>query len=481
MKKIIIVITLLILSHSCSKDDKVNDNPEDDVLIELDLTLVSKNSYSSSFDYSYTSELENVKLLWFTNDAVDLNNYLGKVDLTINNSSKTIYNLESYKSYYFKLVGEINGEAYYSDLVSLRTSAVQSFYNGEIASSITTSYIEEIIKKDDGYLVVTGYGDITVHKLDNDFNLLWSTEIVERDTNFFKSIIDLENGEYILFGSGNTNTTNATHNTKSFAVKIDESGNKLWTKYYHYADNTDWTFWWNDIVKFKNKGTDIKLLTSVDTTYNGDGFDKFFHEYTLDYNGDIISQKTLPYTYDQFLNIAYDNDGNIYNYGTTVLDLSSNNLIMNGVLEKYNENNELIWSEHYNDEIYGDDSLDRIFVNENYIVSIGTENHPLGEYRLVHFRNNEGNLLWEYKETDGCIYQGYDIISSFDDNFVVTFLDLCVSRRATLINFDTEGNVIWTYKHNGGYVPHKVFYDNGEYQIFGIKDAKLWLKRIRID
>ena len=47
--------------------------------------------------------------------------------------------------------------------------SIETLFDGQIASSISTSYIEEILKKDDGYLIVTGYGDITVHKLDNNF------------------------------------------------------------------------------------------------------------------------------------------------------------------------------------------------------------------------------------------------------------------------------------------------------------------------
>ncbi|MBJ7882234.1 hypothetical protein [Gelidibacter salicanalis] len=491
MKKIIIFFTFLILSFSCSNEDKIDDNPETE--IELNLTLISNNSYSSSFEYNYSSQLENVKLIWNDTDEVDLINKIGEVAITQNNSNKTIYNLGQNQNYFFKLVGEINEQGFYSDLVSLTTSEIETLYDGQIANSISTSYIEEILKKDDGYLIVTGYGDITVHKLDNNFNLLWSTEIVERETNFFKSIIDLENGEYILFGSGNTNTSLGTYNTKSFAVKIDNSGNKLWTKYFHYGDNTDWTFWWNDIVKFKKKGSDIKLLTTVDTTYYNDRLDTFFHEYTLDFNGNITSQKTLSLGFDTFLNIEYDNEGNIYNHGTNVLDFSSNVFIFNGILEKYNQNHELIWSEHYNDEIFGDDSLDRLLINQNYIVNIGKESNSQDEFRLIHFRDNQGNLLWEFKETrEDFLYQGKDIYSDFDNNILVLYIDIFYPNApvydiATLMKFDEEGNLLWRYQdgedfNQERFTPNKVFYDNEEYLIFGVKDANsLWLKKIKVE
>jgi hypothetical protein len=492
MKKIVLY-TFLILSFSCSNDDKTIDNQEAD--IELSLTLTSTNSYSASFEYSYSSQLENVILIWNDINEVDLINNIGEVEITQNNSNKTITNLSQSQNYFFKLVGKINEQEYFSDLVTLTTSEIETLYDGQIASSVSTSNIEEIIKEDDGYLIVTGYGDITVHKLDNNFNLLWSTEIVERDTNFFKSIIDLENGEYILFGSGNTNTNLGTYNTKSFAVKIDNSGNKLWTKYFHYADNTDWTFWWNDIVKFKKKGSNIKLLTTVDTTYYNDRLDTFFHEYTLDFDGEIISQKTLPYAFDTFLNIEYDNDGNIYNYGTNEFDFnfSPGIILFNGILEKYDQNNELIWSEHYNDEIFGDDSLDRLLINENYIVNIGKEGNSQEEFRLIHFRNNQGSLLWKFTETrDEFLYQGKDAYTDFDNNILVLYFDIFypnshVYNIATLMKFDQDGNLLWRYQdgedfNQERFTPAKVFNDNGEYLIFGVKDANsLWLKKINVE
>ncbi|MFD1015041.1 hypothetical protein [Winogradskyella rapida] len=479
MKKFIIIFTLLILSQSCSKDDQVNTTPDEEIVVELNLSLRSINSYSSSLQYSYNSQLENVKLIYDYDSDVDTNNYLEKIDISTNNASTTINNLKPNRDYVFKLVAEIDGEAYYSDAVSTRTSEIPTLFNGEIASSITTSSIEEVLKTDDGYIIVTGYGELFVHKIDNDFNLVWSKEIVERDTNNFKSIIDLENGEYIIFGSGPGITNVGTYNTKSFAIKIDNSGNTLWTKYYHYADNTDISFWWNDIVRFKRNGSDLKLLTTVDTTYS-DATNKFYHEYTLDFNGDIISQQTLPDSNDQFLNIVYDDEGNIYNYGSPYFNSNYNSTI--GLIEKYNQNHELIWSEHYNTEINGDDTLNQVLVDQNYVVTIGKESDSYDKYRLVQFRNNQGDLLWEFKEPGNCDYEGYDIISESDDNFIVLFLDRCsLSNKATLINFDTEGNIIWRYLHNGGYTPHKILHNNGEYHIFGVKEFKLWVKNIIID
>ena len=493
MKKIIILLTFLILSFSCSNDEKINDNPEAE--IELDLTLISINSFSSSFEYSYSSQLESVKLIWNDIDEVDLINKIGEVEITQNNSNKTINNLEQSQNYFFKLVGKINEQEYYSDLITLTTSEIETLFDGQIASSIVTNSIEEILKNDDGYLIVTSSGTISVHKLDNNFNLLWSTEISVRNTNNFKSIIDLENGEYILFGSGNTNTGLGTYNTKSFAVKINNSGNKLWTKFFHYGDNTDWSFWWNDILKFKKKGNNIKLLTTVDTTYYNDRLDTFYHEYTLDYDGEITSQKTLPYAFNSFINIEYDNEGNIYNYGTSVFDINFNpgTILFNGILEKYNQDNQLIWSQHYNDELFGDDSLDRLLINQNYIVNIGKESNSQEEFRLIHFRNNQGNLLWKFTETrDNFLYQGKDVYSDFDNNILVLYLDIFYPSSpvyfiATLMKFDQTGNLLWRYQdgedfNQERFTPNKVFYDNGEYLIFGVKDANsLWLKKIKVE
>lgn len=492
MKKYIIKhILLILIITGCSKDDNssntINDSPK------LELTLINSNSYSANFKFDFSYELENVRLIWSDLIEVSLRNKIGELEVNQNISYLSVNNLKESKTYYFKLVGTQNGQNLYSDEITVATSEIEILFNAQIASSITTSYIEEVVKLDDGYLIVSGYGEIFINKLDNNFNLLWSTEIDERDTNFFKSIIDLENGDFIVFCSGNIG-----YDRKSFAVKIDNSGNKLWTKYYNYANNSD--YWFNEILRFKNNGSEIKLLTAVDTTSYNDRLDTFYHQYTINTNGDVIKQESLPYEFNTFLNIKYDSEGNFYNYGT--IDLTPDNFVtsFDGVLEKYDVNNNLIWHKHYNDELFGDARLDEMLLFKNNIINIGVQVDQYGagtnknEYRLVQFRDNQGNLLWEFTETsDAFLYQGKDISNDFDNNLLVLFFDIFYPNSplfniATLMKFDLEGNLIWKYEdgesfNTDRFTPSKIFTNTkGEYLIFGVKDAnKLWLKKIKIE
>lgn len=146
---------LLIIILGCSKEE--SESSDNNSNLTLNLSSVFSNSYSANLGYDYSSNAENVKLIWNITNEVDLNNKIGEKNITTNNSDITINNLEQNQTYFFRLTGNSNNETYYSEIVTINTSEIEITFNNQILSSIITNGggLKKIIKRNDGYLLFT--------------------------------------------------------------------------------------------------------------------------------------------------------------------------------------------------------------------------------------------------------------------------------------------------------------------------------------
>ena len=485
MNKPIFILLAIALFLSCSKDGNPKENGSSDGqtnLIQLNLTLVSKNSFSSSFKYNYGSQFQSVKIIWNKGSSVGTSNKIGEKTITDNDSNITITNLEPQSTYYFKLMGTTEmGVINLSEEVMVTTSEMKLTFNNQILNSFTTNSIEDIIKTDDGFIIATvehvsSYNNgIRVSKVDHQFNLKWSFVVNEStDPDILAGIMGLKDNTYIAIARKSYNEV--------FGFKFDQNGNVLWTKYFNSnsGDNL------NDIIKFKNVSQELKFILWADDTNNGDASDAYYRELTLNSDGDIISTKILENANDySFYNFYCDKNGSMYNYGT---DASGENF--KGVLKKYDAVYNVTWFQTYNNGLVGGDRLDQLLITQNNIVNIGiqTDQYNRKEYRLIHLRNLQGIMINQYTEyKDTFSFQGKDINSDFDGGYLALFLDLgSYYRSATLLKMDVDGNLLWTFidgkeSNDDRFDPSKVLYQNGEYLIFGIKDGNsLWVKKAKI-
>jgi len=278
-------------------------------------------------------------------------------------------------------------------------------------------------------------------------------------------------------------------------VKFNDAGNLSWTKYYYYDDISDINHWYNHPRKIKTKPGQLKIITEVDTTYHTDGrSDAFLREFEIDKEGNITSDKIIGDAYEPPLwNVEYDIYGNKYNYG--LIDIHPNDGLRtwDGMLEKYDTENNLVWSKYFGK--YGsDDSIDRIVFDDNRIITIGKNGHENGfdgESKWIIRNDTEGNTKWDFKETrKDFIYQGRDVIIDNNNNTIALFYDIFypnshVYNLVTVTKIDDEGNVIWQFSdgedfNNDSFFPSNIFIKNDEYSILGAKGGKIWLKKFEV-
>jgi hypothetical protein len=497
VKKIILLSLLILIS--CSKADEdnevLNDNPS------LILEQTNSNSYSATFSLSF-SNVENLKLIWNDTKEISMANKIEEKVIDISNNTIVINNLESNKEYYFRLYSQKNNKDYYSDIISISTKKVNiTFDNALVSNKLGYLYVSKIKQISDGFIVganlLIPYGDdssIEIIKLDNNLNLVWQFNINQSpDSDELGEIHDLQNGDFILTAKKFNYTNVGTYNHQLYGLKFSSTGSIKWIKFYNYQNIQDIDHWYNSPFNYQAKSGQLKILASVDTTYykGGDGFNR---EFEIDPEGNIIADKTFGSAYDPpFMNISYDNFGNKFNYGG--MDMYPNDALSSydGLLQKYDKNNNLIWSKSYGK--YGaDDYFDRIVLNENNIACIGKNGHENGfdgESKWVIQNDSEGNIVWDYMSTrKNFIYQGKDVVYDNQNNLIAMFLDIYYTDHhvydyASVIKFDNKGNVIWEFRDGEDYnkdnfIPSNIYKINDEYVIIGEKDGSIWGKKFRM-
>ncbi len=494
-KRLLYLLFFLILG--CSSDEKLESNNSITSTPTLTLNLIKYNSYSSDFKYNFSIGLENLKLIWGETKNVDFNNNIGESNLTNASKEITINNLQQDSTYFFRLVGEFDDELFYSEIVSVTTTKMEILFNNQLFQRTGNSWtgdIEKVIKTMDGYIVVVVEGQsysnntiIRVIKIDKQFNLQW-TFTLDEDTSGsdeLAGMFELTDGNFIGIGRNSI--------YKNYGFKFNRSGNILWIKNYSRLSGNIFDM----AIDFENFSDELRFPIYSDSTQY-DNRDGYTREILLNNNGEIISNDTIGNVFDKPISrVKYDIHGNKFSYGNYYLT-STEVIINSGVIDKYDINNNLMWHVHYNDDIFGEDRIDELLFDENNIINIGTQVDQWGygtnkdDYRLIHFRDGQGNKLWEFIEMrKNFLYHGNDIIKDSDGNYLYLFTDIYwvnkhVFNLATVLKSDIEGNILWTF-HDGDdyntdlFIPYKIIFDNNTYLIFGTNDGVIWLKQFKLE
>ncbi len=486
---------LIAIIFGCTSDDKLENS--NNGTPTLNLSLIKTNSYSGNFKYDFSIGLQNVKLIWNKTEIVDSNNKIGEINVANGNKEITINNLEQNSTYFFRLVGEFNNELLYSEIVTVTTLEIEILFNNQLFQKTGNSWtgdIEKVIKTIDGYIVVAVEGQsyssntiLRVIKIDKQFNLLWNF-VIDEDTDGsdeLAGMFELTDGNFIGIGRNSI--------YKSYGFKFNNLGNILWIKNYSALSGNVF----DQAIDFENFSDELRFPIYSDSTQydNRDGYNR---EILLNNDGEIISNDTIGNVFDKPISrVKYDIYGNKFSYGNYYL--TPTQIITNsGVIDKYDINNDFIWHIHYNDDVHGEDRIDELLVEENNLINIGTEVHQYGlgsnndDYRLIHFRDNQGNKLWEFLETrENFLYQGKNIIKDSDGNYLSLFFDIYypdshVYNLATVVKTDNKGNIIWKFSdgqdfNTDQFQPYKIITDNNTYLIFGTKEGVIWLKQFKTE
>ena len=375
-------------------------------------------------------------------------------------------------------------------------------FDSQILNAINSFQILKIIKNNDGFILFTQElitefpfdTGIRITKIDHQFNLVWTfliNESIEIDK--FSGVFELPNDEYIAMLKRVHSASDGLNYNEVYGLKFNNLGNILWQKDYS-TQNVDSDARLDEIIDFTNESNELKVMFRSDSTYyNAD--DAYFREVKLNAAGDVLSTTILNYTdVNQFYNIIYDQNGSKYNFGGRLLvDFYIGNsayVSYNALLIKYDVNNQVIYDKTYGVQ-RADDYFHEILIdNNNKPIMVGkcgldTSNNPEG--RWIAEINAVGDIVWEIKEINENVrYYGKDIIQDDDGNYLSLFYDINFGFDiATLIKSDHQGNIIWKFQdgpdgNDDSFVPYKVFKRNDEYLIFGLKDDKLWIKKVKI-
>ncbi|WP_127023519.1 hypothetical protein [Flagellimonas beolgyonensis] len=502
-----LLTAFLLLIISCSENSGVEQNTTP----ELNLSLTNFDTNTVGLNFSLNGDFNQIKLIWNLSNIVDENNHIGSKDLNLNNTEATVEQLKPNTNYYFRIQGIIDNLEYYSNIVEVSTLELSYSFNllfdEEILSNNGNNYISEIkqiVRTNDGFIILaqeeqfaSNNTAIKILKFDFNFILIWSKTIDESPNHQdnFAGLLNLGNQNYIAIARKFNYSNSGLYNHQVYGCKFDNNGNIEWVKNYSSllndaSTNLDYT------IEFENNSNELKVLFAADSTYYGSNNDTYVREVILNDNGDIINENIIGSNYDFPLwKIKYAINGDFYNYGNVDIIPNDGLITWDAMLEKYTSSNSLLWSKNYGN--YGaDDSADNIFIENDAITIVGKNGHENGfdgESRWVIQTNNSGEINWDFKESrNQFIYQGKDITVDSEGNYLALFFDIYYPdyhayNLATLIKFDTNGNIVWKYidgedYNQDSFQPSRVLETElNNYTIFGINDGRLWVKQIEVN
>ena len=494
-------INLFILILSCSDKNEFIEP----IIPELNIEIIDFTHNSVSVSYTLTSNIKSLKLLWNDENIVDIENNIGELELDQSINEISLHNLIAKQTYYFRLIGEANGEIYYSEIQEV--SLLEAFTLLESRQILNDLYrnssINEVLKINDGYLFFTRGFHLTVTKTNTNFDVMWSFDISSSSEDlFYSGVYPLNSGnEYLLFYNGISGSNQDPYKNsyrsdlKVYAYKFTLSGQQMWSRNYstriidnYYVNSDDY-----HIVTSKYS-ENSKFMVKSDSTYYGNN-DEYYRVFTFNNNGDNINEIKISLPNVTPRKTSFRQNGDWINYGT------EDETIM---IERFTSDNQLIY--HYNYGIQSENNrLTSVLEEQDNITFLGVKEfsnffHTAGDKRwLFTIDEMSGKILYEWEESQNNFkFRPKDLIRDNDGSLLSLYFDMynvqyeggncCVSTHdynyATLIKSNQNG-IIWKF-HDGeenntdNFEPERVFQDSSnEYNIIGRKNG-LWLKKIKI-
>jgi len=319
-----------------------------------------------------------------------------------------------------------------------------------------------------------GFSDALIVKFDTEGNVIWDKTISGSNWDYFHSIIEDSEGNYVAVGYTDSDDYDITDGNNGFRdaliVKFDTEGNVIWDK---TIGGSDWDYF-SSIIE-DNEGNYVAVgftgSNDYDITDGNNGYaDALIVK--IDTEGNVIWDKTIGGSKSEhFDSIIEDSEGNYVAVGFTASNdyeiTDGNNGFSDALIVKFDTEGNVIW-----DKTIGGSDTDSfssiIEDNEGNYVAVGyTSSNNLdindgnngSSDALIVKIDTEGNVIWD-KTIGGSSYDGLNsIIEDSEGNYVAvghtSSNDLDItdgnngSSDALIVKIDTEGNVIWD-KTKGG-------------------------------
>lgn len=297
----------------------------------------------------------------------------------------------------------------------------------------------DMVQTQDGGYVVVGYSksadedvttnaglnDLWIVKLDGFGQITWEKSLGYSGTDKAQTVIQTSDGGYFIVGlldvtaSGGEGNSRVMHAGGDYwAVRLDATGNTLWTKYFG-GNNSETPY---DTIQTEDGGFIIvgtSDSSDVDITNNIGQYDYWIVK--IDAVGSLVWEKTFGGTgIDEAHSIAKTEANNFLIFGKTFsedVDVSNNNGQADAWLIKIDSVGNLLWEKTFGGS--GFDSGDAIcqLQDGNYALTGSTRSQD-GDLELNNGQNDvfvfkisaNGNLLWNYTLGGTEADFAYDII-----------------------------------------------------------------------
>jgi uncharacterized delta-60 repeat protein len=393
-----------------------------------------------SLSWSYPEPSSNVEKFVIQRSP----NGITYVDVAEAPASATNYTIRTYltSKYYFRVYAKNATGSGSPSSVTSAPIGVNSLFEKTIGGS-GDDFAHSITQSSDGGYVVAGYTssfgagsyDMYVVKLDSSGNVVWTKTIGGSGDDRANSIIQSSDGGYVV--AGWTSSFGAV-GVDFYVVKLDSSGNVVWTKTIGGSGN-DFA---SSIIQSSDGGYVIAGNTH---SFGAIGAD--FYVVKLDSSGNVVWTKTIGVnggvTYDDIANsIIQSSDGGyvvagwIYNIGS----------IHDIYVMKLDSGGNVQWTKTIN--WGGWDQAWSIIQSSDggYVVAGWSDSFGIRDFYVVKL-DSSGNVVWTKRIGGSGQDYAYSIIQSSDGGYAIVGYTQSFGaggRDMYVVKLDSSGNVEWT-------------------------------------
>jgi hypothetical protein len=269
-----------------------------------------------------------------------------------------------------------------------------------------------VIQTLDGGYIVAGstfldspnFYDAWIIKTDQNGNAIWDNTYGGGDDDFAMSIIQLDDGNFVIVGSS---TSYSTSYFDAWLFKIDQDGNLEWENTFSGESN--------------DNGTCLQLTS--DGGFILGGYREVFGDMDVlilktDQNGIMVWENTFDINdMDGATSILLTNDGGYMIVGFSQTDSTSD---IDALLIKVDEDGDLEWFNTYGDS-EDEMALSVLQTDESeYIVAGFTESFGAGNRDVWLFKTDQdGNMIWDVTFGGSEEDLAYSLQNTNDDGFVL--------------------------------------------------------------
>lgn len=288
---------------------------------------------------------------------------------------------------------------------------------------------------------VAGYIDAVVLKMDSAGNILWTKAYGLNDFDQLTSAVQTYDGNFVCAGSSKVSSTN---DRDALVMKIDNSGNILWSKLYGTI-GTDYASPLEGLIQTTDSGfVVVGISNNLTGVFNNDPFIM-----KLNSNGDTVWTKGLSNQFNEsFSSVKQTPDGG---YIVTGRSNSFGNFVTDALLIKFYANGNIQWQKRYSGTAWEEAQAVTI-VNDGYVVAGSTTTFGAGGYDAMVFKTDTlGNLLWSTAIGGTGPDAMYAMMQTPDSGFVVTgFTESYNAHRFNQPNqiLGTDSAEVFTFKLN---------------------------------